>query len=227
MTAEALVCRQFLGLSPSHPACDEAGDFLLGELPGGDTELLLLVLRHAGHVSDSGGAVEAVERSVAKHAGRQRNGPKARWPAVGIPIRFGGPVAGVPSVPPWGPCAWKSTTAISPSISRRHRGGGNLSSVRPWPFADGPRAACRKASLTSRGLPVELSGSGRRPDGRWTGATQPRMSSRRGCRYPHPPRVLTMLAFFAGPMELLILGVIVLLMFGNRIPSVMRRWDRA
>jgi hypothetical protein len=34
MTAEALVCRQFLGISRSNPACDEAGDYLMGELPG-------------------------------------------------------------------------------------------------------------------------------------------------------------------------------------------------
>jgi hypothetical protein len=34
MTAEALVCWQFLGLSRNHPACNEAGDFLLTELPG-------------------------------------------------------------------------------------------------------------------------------------------------------------------------------------------------
>jgi hypothetical protein len=34
MTAEALVCWQFLGLARSDPACDEAGDWLLGELPG-------------------------------------------------------------------------------------------------------------------------------------------------------------------------------------------------
>ncbi len=34
MTAEAMVCWQFLGLSRDHPACDEAGDYLLGELPG-------------------------------------------------------------------------------------------------------------------------------------------------------------------------------------------------
>ncbi len=33
MTAEALVCWQFLGLSRQNPACNEAGDFLLGELP--------------------------------------------------------------------------------------------------------------------------------------------------------------------------------------------------
>jgi hypothetical protein len=34
MTAEALVCWQFLGLAREHPACNEAGDFLMGELPG-------------------------------------------------------------------------------------------------------------------------------------------------------------------------------------------------
>lgn len=34
MTAEALVCWQFLGLPRQNPACNEAGDFLLGELPG-------------------------------------------------------------------------------------------------------------------------------------------------------------------------------------------------
>jgi hypothetical protein len=34
MTAEALVCWQFLGMPREHPAGDEAGDYLLGELPG-------------------------------------------------------------------------------------------------------------------------------------------------------------------------------------------------
>lgn len=34
MSAEALVCWQFLGLPREHPACGEAGDLLLGELPG-------------------------------------------------------------------------------------------------------------------------------------------------------------------------------------------------
>jgi hypothetical protein len=34
MTAEALVCRVFLGTSPNHPAGREAADYLLGELPG-------------------------------------------------------------------------------------------------------------------------------------------------------------------------------------------------
>jgi len=34
MTAEALVCKQFLGLPRQNPAGDEAGDFLLEELPG-------------------------------------------------------------------------------------------------------------------------------------------------------------------------------------------------
>ncbi|NUQ66182.1 MAG: squalene--hopene cyclase [Pirellulales bacterium] len=34
MTAEALVCRLFLGLRPDSPTAKEAGDYLLGELPG-------------------------------------------------------------------------------------------------------------------------------------------------------------------------------------------------
>ena len=34
MTAEAMVCWQFLGLPREHPAGNEAGDYLLGELPG-------------------------------------------------------------------------------------------------------------------------------------------------------------------------------------------------
>lgn len=34
MTAEALFCKQLLGMSRQNPASDEAGDFLLGELPG-------------------------------------------------------------------------------------------------------------------------------------------------------------------------------------------------
>ncbi len=37
MTAEAMVCWQFLGLAREHPACNEAGDYLLGELPGEGT----------------------------------------------------------------------------------------------------------------------------------------------------------------------------------------------
>jgi len=34
MTAEALVCRQFLGLARSNPASDEAGNFVLTQVPG-------------------------------------------------------------------------------------------------------------------------------------------------------------------------------------------------
>ena len=54
MTAEALVCWQFLGMRREDPASNEAGDFLLGQLPGQGVERLLLVLRHAGHVSVAG-----------------------------------------------------------------------------------------------------------------------------------------------------------------------------
>lgn len=34
MTAEALVCWQFLGIDREHPACNEAADYVVGELPG-------------------------------------------------------------------------------------------------------------------------------------------------------------------------------------------------
>jgi hypothetical protein len=34
MTAEALVCRQFLGMARSNPASDEAGNFILSDMPG-------------------------------------------------------------------------------------------------------------------------------------------------------------------------------------------------
>jgi len=34
MTAEALMCRQFMGLKRNDPLCDEAGDYLLDEKPG-------------------------------------------------------------------------------------------------------------------------------------------------------------------------------------------------
>lgn len=34
MTAEALVCRTFLGMTPGNPAAKEAADYLMGELPG-------------------------------------------------------------------------------------------------------------------------------------------------------------------------------------------------
>jgi hypothetical protein len=37
MTAEALLCWQFLGLAREHPACNEAGNFMLDELPGEGT----------------------------------------------------------------------------------------------------------------------------------------------------------------------------------------------
>ncbi|MGA2501810.1 MAG: prenyltransferase/squalene oxidase repeat-containing protein, partial [Tepidisphaeraceae bacterium] len=36
MTAEALACRQFLGLTPESPTSREAGDYLLGEIPSGE-----------------------------------------------------------------------------------------------------------------------------------------------------------------------------------------------
>jgi hypothetical protein len=36
MTAEALVCKQFLGMARENPASNEAGDYLMSQLPGAD-----------------------------------------------------------------------------------------------------------------------------------------------------------------------------------------------
>jgi len=36
MSAEALVCRQFLGMARDNPASNEAGDYLLSQVPGPD-----------------------------------------------------------------------------------------------------------------------------------------------------------------------------------------------
>lgn len=36
MTAEALVCRQFMGMARENPASDEAGNYLLGDMPRPD-----------------------------------------------------------------------------------------------------------------------------------------------------------------------------------------------
>ena len=73
MTAEALVCWQFLGLPAQHPACNEAGDYLVGETARRrPVQPLLLVLRHAGHVSVAGRPLAAMERCPAR----------ARWSAA-------------------------------------------------------------------------------------------------------------------------------------------------
>ena len=51
MTAEALFCKQMLGMRRDNAASREAAEYLLARLPT-RTELqrVLLVLRHAGHV---------------------------------------------------------------------------------------------------------------------------------------------------------------------------------
>ena len=62
MTAEALVCRYFLNEENPPAAIEEAASLLTGRtaaIPG--AELLLLVLRHVGPVSETGGCLAAVE----------------------------------------------------------------------------------------------------------------------------------------------------------------------
>ena len=78
MTAEALVCWQFLGLQRrTRPATRPAN--IWGQLPGdGRAESLLLVLRHAGHVSVAGPLLAAVERGPPRTVAYQ---PASRWSA--------------------------------------------------------------------------------------------------------------------------------------------------
>ena len=69
MTAEALVCRQFLGMARDNPAGDEAGEYISADLPRhGSNQFVLLVLRHTWHVSVAGRTMAALERGAANHA---------------------------------------------------------------------------------------------------------------------------------------------------------------
>ena len=73
MTAEAWVCRQFLGVGGPGPASTEAAEFLLrNESDRGQDQLLLLVLRDAGPVSARRRTLDALE---CRDAGSDRPPP--------------------------------------------------------------------------------------------------------------------------------------------------------
>ena len=111
MTAEAMLCWQFLGISRDHPACDEAANYLLSAPPGvGPTELLLLVLWHAWscisfRATVGSGGTRRLPRNWWAYRTR-----KAPWPAPGTPIPSGAATAAGSTARPWGRCAWRFTT---------------------------------------------------------------------------------------------------------------------
>ena len=119
MTAEALVCRQFLGLPRSSPAGNRSRQIhprgTAGRAKG---KLLLLVLRHAGHVPSCKTNTGSAGTRPCKPPWSAASEPPATRPAVGTPTRSGAPTAAGPTARPWEPCAWRSITAICRSTSK-------------------------------------------------------------------------------------------------------------
>ena len=90
MTAEAMLCWQFLGLSGEHPACDEAAGYLLSAPPGiGPAEFLLLVLWHARHVSIPGRRLAALEHGGCHAVGRSAKQGRPAGRFLGPRFRLG------------------------------------------------------------------------------------------------------------------------------------------
>ena len=77
MTAEGLLCLQFLGTGRNDPRMRAGADYLLQHLPHADGRetSLLLVLRHAGHVPHAGRLLEGLERADAR-SGREDPGDR-------------------------------------------------------------------------------------------------------------------------------------------------------
>ena len=162
MTAEAMVCWQFLGLSRQNPACNEAGDFLLAELPN-DANSNLYYWYYATLAMYQLQGVhwqrwnDALREAVVSR--QVKDGPQA---GCGTPMIFGAATAAASTPPPW-PCSrWKSTTASCrstpkslPMMERGKRAGrGSLFSRRACP------AAGRWRFRPIRGAPRRRSPSG-------------------------------------------------------------------
>ena len=78
MTAEAWVCRQFLGVGGPGPASCEAAEFLAAERVGSrPDQRLLLVLRHAGTLSARRRTLVDVERPDSRQDRRPASAARA------------------------------------------------------------------------------------------------------------------------------------------------------
>ena len=112
MTAEALVCRQFLGTVASTPSADEAGDYLLGELP--NRERINLYYWYYGTLAmyQLGGEHWQRWNKRCKRRFSTSKSPKATWPEAGTRNAFGAATAAASIAPPCRPFASKSTTAF-------------------------------------------------------------------------------------------------------------------
>ena len=96
MTAEALLCRQLLGLPAGHPAAREAGDYLLGEIPGeGQTNLYYWYYATLAMHSLQGTHWEVWNRGMRNTlvASQEQAGPLAgSWDPDGVWGAYGGRV---------------------------------------------------------------------------------------------------------------------------------------
>jgi hypothetical protein len=97
MTAEALVCWQFLGMPREHPAGDEAGDFLLSELPAarGQTNLYYWYYATLGMYQLQGKYWQAWNQAVQKTLveNQRKSGPLAgSWDTDDVWGGYGGRV---------------------------------------------------------------------------------------------------------------------------------------
>ena len=95
MTAEALVCWQFLGMQARRPGQQRGGRLPARPVAGPRRgQRLLLVLWHPGHVSIAGRALAAVERGPAAAIAGHATRPAAPWPAAGTPTPAWGSYGG-------------------------------------------------------------------------------------------------------------------------------------
>ena len=146
MTAEAMLCWQFLGISRDHPACDEAANYLLSAPPGvGPTNFYYWYYGTLVMYQFQGDGWQRWNTAVATSwwACKTR---KARWPAPGTPIPCGAATAAGSTARPWERCAWRSITGFCRSMEI------GLSRTEFIPFArkwqrDGINSALRTSLL--------------------------------------------------------------------------------
>ena len=118
MTAEALVCKQFLGMARENPASNEAGDYLMSQLPGADKINLYYWYYGTLGMYQLQGEYWRRWNEALQSTWLAVNASTAMKPAVGIPIAFGEATAVGFTVPRSRCCAWKCIIAICQSTPR-------------------------------------------------------------------------------------------------------------
>ena len=119
MTAEAWVCRQFLGVGGPGPASSEAAEFSAPERIGSRTDQrLLLVLRHAGALPARRRTLVEVECQDPRQDRRPSVQRRAIRRGAGSPTRASTePREAGSTARPWRPCRSRSTTATCGSMT--------------------------------------------------------------------------------------------------------------